>query len=92
MTGLTRNRLIGLIALICLFIVPLIGYAENSIDKKSPESSGDITKQKIDQKIKLAALNNDDESSLFDFPQENDPLADVPVSYTHLTLPTIYSV
>ncbi|HNQ65154.1 MAG TPA: transglycosylase SLT domain-containing protein [Smithella sp.] len=77
MTGLTRNRLIGLIALICLFIVPLIGYAENSIDKKSPESSGDITKQKIDQKIKLAALNNDDESSLFDFPQENDPLADV---------------
>jgi len=77
MTGLTRNRLTYLIAFMCLFIVPLPGHAQSPIDKKSPALSGDIMKQKIDQKTKLAALNSGEEDSLFDFPQENDPPANV---------------
>lgn len=77
MTGLTRKHLTYLTALVCIFIVPLLGYAENSIDKKSPAFSGKITKQKTDQKIKLAASNTDEEDSLFDFPRENNSPAHV---------------
>ena len=43
-------------------------------------------------RVSVQVVNERGEMRLEDLPPSRDPISHTPVSYTHLTLPTIYSV
>ena len=90
-------RVIRATVMCCLLCVVFVFFfqAEDGIrDLVRSRGLGDVYKRQLERNVKAAAdsLKDEMDSNIWITPHDRDEISCIPVSYTHLTLPTIYSV